>query len=514
MAAGVETKSYVKTGDEYKQSLRDGRVVYSDGDLIEDVTTHPLTAPGVETLAGLHDDQHKDETRELLTHVREDGARVTSAYMLPRTPEELDRRREMIEHNSRQTFGSFGRGMDMIATLQLGFVAHYPRFERDCPEYADNVLRYRDFAEENNFHLAETIADPQGFRGRGGGTSPDTPTPARATTQIVKESDDGIWISGCKVVGTAAVYAQELLVGSPYTTQEAESFWAMTPMNAPGLKIFLRETAGIPGANTRDHPVDAKGDEFEAVLAFDEVFIPNERIFSKRLTAHHDINSYNEWARYEHWYTLVRIMVKAELYAGVAQLVVDTLELGGVSMVRQRATDIFEYATILRSLVMTAEAKAKPSPYGLLEPDEATVTAGRGYALQRLPWIYHTLQDLCGQGLMLRFSPRQLETPAAFGKNLSWFLDTKDVSAEEKNRVMNLVWDLTCTSGASRSMIFEEQNALPVPFLRERLYGEYPRDQALRDVRSAIGLGASERKPYAPTLKQALGSGDAKKNGN
>jgi hypothetical protein len=63
-------------------------------------------------------------------------------------------------------------------------------------------------------------------------------------------------------------------------------------------------------------------------------------------------------------------------------------------------------------------------------------------------------------------------------------------------------------------MIFEEQNALPVPFLRERLYSEYDRDQALRDVRSAIGLGASERKPYVPTLKQALGTGSARKNGS
>ena len=505
--AGV--KSFVKTGDDYRASLRDGRAVFQDGERIGDVTSHPLTSAGVDTLASLHDDQHAEETRELLTCHRPDGERVTAAYMMPRTYEELVRRREMIEHYSRRTFGSYGRGIDMISMLHLGFVAHYPRFQRDCPEYADNILRYRDYAEENNLHLAETIADPQGFRGRGGGTPRTSQPPERAVTRIVKESKDGIWISGCKVVGTAAVYSHELLGGSPYTTQDEEAFWIMTPIASPGLKIFLRESAAIPGVNRRDHPLDALGDEFEAVLAFDDVFVPNERIFSKRLTAHHDINSYNEWARYEHWYTLVRVMVKAELYAGLAQLVVDTLELGGVSIVRQRVAEIFEYASILRSMVLASELRATPSPYGLLEPHEGTVTAARSYALHTLPWIYHTLQDLCGQGLMLRFSPKDLETPAAFGKNLSWFLDTKSLSAEEKNRVMNLVWDATCTANSSRSMIFEEQNSLPVPFLRERLYGEYDSSRALQDCRAFVGLGERRREVYRPTLKQALGSSSA-----
>ncbi len=511
MSVQAESKSFVKTGSDYKASLRDGRAVYHGGQRIDDVTSHPLTVAGVETLASLHDDQHAVETRDLLTYVRPDGARVTAAYMMPRTYEELVHRREMIEHFSRRTFGQFGRGVDMISMLQLGFVAHYPRFQRDCPEYADNVLRYRDFAEENNFHLSETIADPQGFRGRGGGTPLDARPPERATTRIVKETKDGIWISGCKVVGTAAVYSQEVLVGSPYTTQEVESFWVMAPIASPGLKIFLRESAALPGVNRRDHPLDALGDEFEAVLAFDEVFVPNERIFSKRFRAHHDINSYNEWARYEHWYTLVRVMTKAELYAGLAQLIVDTLELGGVSVVRQRVAEIFEYATILRSLVLSSELRAVPSPYGLLEPHEGTVTAARAYALHVLPWIYHTLQDLCGQGLMLRFTPKDLESPAAFGKNLSWFLDTKELGAEQKNRIMNLVWDATCTANAARGMIFEEQNSLPVPFLRERLYSEYDRQRALQDCRAFVGLGEAKREAYKPTLKQALGSSSATK---
>jgi hypothetical protein len=106
---------------------------------------------------------------------------------------------------------------------------------------------------------------------------------------------------------------------------------------------------------------------------------------------------------------------------------------------------------------------------------------------------------------MLRFSPADLDSEAAFGKKLSWFLDTHATSAEEKNLVMNLVWDATSTAGAARMKLFEQQNGLPVPFLRERLYSEYERDQAVRDCRNFIGLAEIERVPYAPILSQALG---------
>ena len=62
-----------------------------------------------------------------------------------------------------------------------------------------------------------------------------------------------------------------------------------------------------------------------------------------------------------------------------------------------------------------------------MTPHHNIVTAGRSYALHNLPRILHILQDICGQGLILRFNEADLETPAAFGKNLSWFLDTRNV---------------------------------------------------------------------------------------
>ena len=518
MAVAEQQDTYLKDGDAYLESLRDGREVIYKGERVDDVTTHMATAGGIRSIADLYDQQFDAEAQKVLTYVRDDGSRVTSSYLVPRTKEDLRFRREGIKLVARNTWGTHGRGIDMIATLPLGMLAELPAFKRGCPEYAENIVWYREYCEENNIHLAETIVDPQGFRSRASGTTPDTGPPDRATARIVKENDKGIWISGVKGVGTAAPQANEVVIGSFHPPLDEESFWVYVPIDSPGLKVICREIVHRPGTSAYDHPLTSKGEEIESVVAFDNLFVPRERIIALKNRDLHGVNFYNVWARLEHWYTFVRITAKAELYAGLAQLIVDTLELGEIPVIRQRVGDVIEYCQILQGMQHAAEELAAPSEGGVMTPDVNVVTAGRSYALDNLPRILHILQDICGQGLPLRFSESDLETSAAFGKNLGWFLDTRDMSAKDKNLVMNLVWDVTASEHATRSKLFEESNALNVPFLKERLYGEYDRSEFLADCRHFIGLSSAPERTFDthidnPSLSAVESSTLASKDG-
>ncbi|MDX6533962.1 MAG: 4-hydroxyphenylacetate 3-monooxygenase, partial [Gaiellales bacterium] len=399
----TQERTYLKTGEEYKAGLNDGRQVYYMGERIDDVTTHDATRGGVDTVARMYDAQHAQGSADILTHRRLDGARVTNGFFLPRTKDDIKFRREGIEYVARQTFGTHGRGMDMIANFIVGMVSELPEFRRACPDYADNILSYRDFAEENNLFMAETIIDPQGYRSRGSGTAPTETAPERATSQVVRESADGVWISGVKGVGTAAAFADEFIFGSFHPALENESFWIAVPANAEGVKVFCRESVHHPNASLKDHPVAGLGDETESLVVFDEVFVPHERMFSYKAPSLHSVNFCNTWLRFDHWYTFVRITAKAELFAGLAQLIVETLELGNIPVVRQRVADICEYAQILRGMAVAAEELAQPSEGGLMVPDMNVVTAARSYALANYPWVVHLLQDLCGQGLIVRY---------------------------------------------------------------------------------------------------------------
>jgi 4-hydroxyphenylacetate 3-monooxygenase len=506
MAVADEVRThYLKTGQEYKASLQDNREIYYKGERIEDVTTHLATGGGIDEIADIYDLQFDSEAEKALTYVRDDGARVTASYLVPRSKDDLKFRREGIKYVARKTWGTHGRGVDMIATLPIGMLSELPSFKRECPEYADNLHWYVQHCEENNIHLAETIVDPQGYRSRATGTAPETQPPDRATARIMKEDKTGIWISGVKGVGTAAPQANELVIGSFHPPLDEESFWVYVPADADGLKMICREVVHRPGSSRYDHPLTARGEEIESIICFDNLFVPRERIIAIRKRALHGVNFYNVWARHEHWYTFVRIVAKAELYAGLAQLIVDSLELGEVAVVRQRVADIIEYCQILQGLQYAAEDLAALSEGDVMTPNVNVVTAGRSYALDNLPRILHILQDICGQGMILRWSEKDLEIPAAFGKNLEWFLDTRNMSGKEKNLIMNLVWDVAASEHATRSKLFEESNALNVPFLKERLYGEYDRSAFLEDCRHFLGLGPApersiEARIEAPSL--------------
>jgi 4-hydroxyphenylacetate 3-monooxygenase len=485
---------FLMTGEQYLASQRDGRVVYYKGEVIEDVTTHPATGGGIHTIARLYDQQHDPAHQDALTYVRPDGERATVSFMVPRTKDELRRRRAAIEHISRETFGFYGRGIDMIAMVHIGMLGVLPTFRKFCPEFAENLLGYRDYAEEKNLHLAEVVAEPQGMRGRTAGTPPETPLPDRAVTRITRESAKGIWISGIKAVATAGPQAHDIIIGRVYPTPNVEEcFWVSIPVNAPGVKLFCRELTGNPGATTDEHPVTALGEEVDGLLALDEVFVPRERIFAMKSTALHDTNLFNTLARHEHWYTLTRMAVKAELYAGLGRLLCDTLELVPIPAVRQRVADLYQVAQILRGMVIASEETGEMMQGDVFSPNANLVTAARAYALETMPMVLSTLQDLSGMGLMVRLSDKDLDVPVAFGKPLSWFLDQKDVSAHEKDKVMDLVWDVACSGTAQRVKLFEVANAQNLPFLKERLFREYPYQAALDVCRGFIGLGPGAR---------------------
>jgi aromatic ring hydroxylase len=84
------------TGKEFLESLRDGRVIYFDGELVKDVTTHPAFATSARSYAWMYDALHAPAKRDVLTYVTERGTRSHKFYKLPRTREDLFGARDAI----------------------------------------------------------------------------------------------------------------------------------------------------------------------------------------------------------------------------------------------------------------------------------------------------------------------------------------------------------------------------------------------------------------------------------
>jgi 4-hydroxyphenylacetate 3-monooxygenase len=455
----------VKSGAEYRESLRDGREVYYKGERIEDVVDHPLTGPGIDWNARLYDAQHDDETRDVLTYVREDGARVTTVWLIPRTPEDLVRKRLCTEYMAWQTFAMTGRQPDIIPWEHIGLISVLPTFRQHSPEFAENLLEYNKFAQDNNLHLANTIIEPQGARARSAKAGEDR----SAVLRVVRRDSTGVWISGARAVGSVAAQANELMVGNIYYphVRPDESIWFATPVNSEGLSFVARDSVSTPHASSYDHPVTARG------FALDAPVLCDARLYSQT-------------SRGTHWQILTRLACKAELLAGLAQLIVEALELGEIPVIRDQVSKVSQYAQVLRAGVIASEQLATPSEGDVLLPDRSMIAAVRAYGLENYPSIIQIVQELCGQGLVMRFSDRDFDHPTT-GPKLEMYLGGEGMTARRRTLLMNLVWDVTASSAAGRSALLENLGGLPANILRQRLYNYYDRTPFIERIEQVVG---------------------------
>jgi len=484
----VEGHALLRTGSEFKDSLRDGREVWVGGQRVEDVTQEPSLGAGVDLLAEMFDDQFNPEHADATTYVDENGDRVTRAWQVPRTIDDLVARRKLIEYTSIKTVGTFGRPPDLAPLIGVGLIARKPLFENSSSElsrannadFAANIEKFVDFGRRNNLIAAEVLADPQTNRGAAAGESP-------GLLRVVRSDDDGVYLRGAKSVGSISAQANEIIFTNllrPDLPPEA-CVWASVPVATPGIRLVCREGVSKPGADPYDHPIASKGEEADQFIIFDDVFVPNDRVFN--LGVPDLLKLYGPVTVWAHWHILTRLWVKAEIFVGTAQLVVDALGTAKFPQVRGYVADLIQYAQALKAFVLAAENNATMTEGGVIAPEVSLLTAGRLYSIEHYPRIIHILQELCGQGLVMRFQKADFDHPD-IGPLLDELLPGNDISARDKNRLMNFVWDLTTDSHAGRTELFENVNATPAPFLRERLFGEYRRERYVDVARDLAGL--------------------------
>lgn len=473
----------LKTGAQFKASLDDRRQVWVKGVKLDKVTDNPSLSAGIDLLASMFDDQFVEEFKDTTTTLDpRSGARVTRAWQEPRSIEELRDRRKMIEYTSYKTAGTFGRPVDLAPLIAVGIASQTPNFvgvksafDACQPDFAENIRNYVEFGRANSITAAESLTGPQNDR--------SSPMAQAASLLRVKSVEkDGVRISGAKSVGSVAAQANEVMftnLGYPGTPPEA-CIWGALPIATEGIKLVSREMLSQPEASAFDHPLTRKGEEADQLIIFDNVFLPKERIFnlgdpgllalSGRVTT---------WA---HWHVLTRLAVKAEIFVGTGQIVLDILGTGQIPAVQAMLAELIEYAQTLKAFVIAAETQAKELPTGIVAPDAPLLTAGRLQSIKNYPHMIHTLQEMCGQGLVMRFGREAFANPD-IGHHLEELLPGRGVTGLQKEQVMNFIWDLTTSALAGRVALFENVNATPAPRLRDRLFNEYQRDHLVKRVK-------------------------------
>lgn len=480
--------THLRRGEDFKEALRDGRAVWMAGRRVEDVTADPGLGPGIDLIAEMFDDQFTDRYRDVTTCVDPaTGTRLSRAWQTPRNVDDLRERRKLIEYTTLKTIGTFGRPPDLGPLIAIGLLARKPLFEgsrssfsRSNLDLAANIDRFVDRGRTNSLVCAEVIVDPQTDRSRPVAESP-------GLLRVVGEEATGVRVHGAKSVGSISAQADEIIVSNlvrPGLPTEA-CLWASIPVATEGLKLICRPKISRPEADSFDHPIESLGEESDQLIIFDNVLIPDELLFN--LGDQDLLKLYGPVMVFGAWHILSRLWTKAEIFVGIAQLVTDAIGTSQIPQVRAHVADLIQYAQALRAFVLAAEQQGTLTEGNLFAPDVALLTAGRLYSIEHYPRVIHILQELCGQGLVMRFTRADFESDEV-GHYLDEMLPGHEITAKDKNRLMNFVWDLTTGDHAGRTTLFENVNAQPAPLLRERLYWEYPRERLVSLARELAGI--------------------------
>jgi 4-hydroxyphenylacetate 3-monooxygenase len=480
-ALAGSAEPHLLSGEQYLRSLNDGRrVIASDGSEVDNVATHPQTRAAAETFASVMDLQFDPATADKVTYKDPaSGHRKALGWQVPTSRDDLFRKREQIGVTTSKTLGMFGRPPDYGPGMALGFLGIIDRVERENPEFAENIRRFVQMSGDNNILSTDLIADSQSDR-----TVPRNDRPG--TLRVVDDRPDGIVLRGSKVAGSSGslthFFTLSTTLGEGLGPDAA--IWAAVPVNLPGVSLVLREPTIKGPVDPGDHPLNAHGEEMDQMIIFDDAFLPREYVFSLRNLDL--LTSYFDSCVYVLWHILTRLSYRAEIFAGVAQVITEILGTEKIPGVRRAVAEITTYAQTLRAFSVSAIAESQ-TWNGVEVPHPGLVSAGRLHSITNYNRIIYMLQDLCGQGLISRW-PEKIWDHPEFGPKLESFLPGNGVTAREKNRFFSFVWDLTSSENAARIGLFENVNATPPSFIAELVYQHVDRSDAARLIRQYTGL--------------------------
>ena len=199
-----------RTGAEYVASLRDGREVWIDGERVADMTTHPAFRNTVQSIAHLYDMTHDPALADVLTYPSPaTGEPVGRGYQIPVSRQDLVRAARPRARGRRRRSATSAAAP---TTWPPTGPASPPRpvFARGGQQRADNLLAYYAYMRDNDLYQSHTIVNPQIDRSK----------PAAEQEEpflyvgVTEERDDGIVVRGAKMVGTAALFGDEMFVGT------------------------------------------------------------------------------------------------------------------------------------------------------------------------------------------------------------------------------------------------------------------------------------------------------------
>jgi 4-hydroxyphenylacetate 3-monooxygenase len=447
------------TGNEYLESLRDGREIWMYGECVKDVTTHPAFRNAVRMVARLYDALHDPKQQDVLTTETDTGSggRTHKFFRASRSAQELLAARDAIAAWARSTYGWLGRSPDykgaFLATLGGNYDFYAP--------YQENALRIYRKAQERVLYFNHAIVNPPVDRNR----PPDEVKDVYV--HVEKETDAGLLVSGAKVVATGSALTHYNFIGQYSTLPLQKEEFAVVfilPMDTRGLKLLCRPsyemTAAVMGSPF-DYPLSSRLDENDAILVLDKVLIPWEDVLIYR-----DIEKATTFfpaSGFTNRFTFhgaTRLAVKLDFIAGLFLKAVECTGASQFRGVQAAVGEVLAWRSVFWGLTTAMATNPNPGPNGTVLPNVDYGLAYRALAPAVYPRIKQLIEETVASGLIyMNSNAVDFAVPELRPYLDKYLRGSNGYDAEGRTKVMKLLWDAIGTEFGGRHELYERNYA-------------------------------------------------------
>ncbi len=442
----------IRTGAQYRDSLRDGRRVWIEGARVSDVTTHPMFRPLVDIRARIHDMQHDAAFRDVMTYADADGERNPVAVKLPATQQDWHDKRRAVDCVLDEIGGVVTRVGDETVGEMWSLYDGQDVLNEVDPRFSENIRRHvQRVIARDPFHVSANT-DPKGDRSK----RPQDQDPDMLL-HVVRETDAGIVVRGAKYE-TAAAYANQAFTkptianwGDAELSDYAVGF--ICDFGSPNLKFICR--TGFAGrAPAEDYPLANRFDEIDALVVFDDVLIPWENVLFYR---HTRAASYIRATlhRYSAFAFVLRILRQADLMIGAALLNARQTGLDKQQAVQEKLATLACYREGIHAHLTAAIALAEQSPGGLLMPNQSLLYTGRVLACSQLHHMMHLVRELCGGQICVTPDAAAFRDPETAPWLEKFYTVNEDWVAEDRRKLLAFARDLLNSDYAGHRLTFQ-----------------------------------------------------------
>lgn len=480
----------IRTGDEYRDSIRGNRDVYMNGERVADVTTHPMFKPLVDIRARIYDMQHDPETRDIMT-IESDGEVNAVGNALPFTEADWWAKRRAVDRVMEDIGGIVTRVGDETVGEMWSLYDGQDVLNEVDPQFSKNIETHiHKVIAADPFHVSANT-DPKGDRS----LAPQDQDPDMLL-HVVRETDAGIVVRGAKYE-TAAAYANQAFTkptianwGNEQLSDYAVGF--ICDLNSPNLKFICRggfagASGGCPRADARDYPLANRFDEVDALVIFDDVLVPWENVlFYRHTKAATFIRA--TLHRYSAFAFTQRTLKLADAMIGAALFNVRQTGLEKQPAVQEKLSTLAIWRENINAHLTAAVTLGERSPAGLLMPNQSLLYAGRCTALNQLNAMTHIARELCGGQICVTPNAATFDAPETAPWMEKFYSINDTWQAEDRRKLLAYARDLLNSDYGTHRLTFQLFAQSP-PFAQSAaVYRNFDWDGPLDFVRKSADL--------------------------